>query len=139
MKSLIVFGAVLLWMIFKVEAQNSLTNGLVAYYPFTGNANDASGNGHNGTVYGATLAPDRFGQSNQAYHFDGSSRIFLGNSTLISGSALTLTAWIKPDSVSSSGMNVISSGTQNSYVLATATIAKISKTESPSFNSLFQM
>jgi hypothetical protein len=30
----------------------SLRNGLVAYYPFCGNANDASGNGHNGTVIG---------------------------------------------------------------------------------------
>ena len=27
------------------------TNGLVAYYPFNGNADDESGNGNNGTVY----------------------------------------------------------------------------------------
>ena len=27
-----------------------LSAGLVAYYPFDGNANDASGNGHNGTI-----------------------------------------------------------------------------------------
>jgi hypothetical protein len=50
-----------------IYAQNSLTNGLVGYYPFNGNANDVSGNGHNGTVYGATLASDRFKQPNQAY------------------------------------------------------------------------
>jgi hypothetical protein len=31
------------------------TNGLEAYYPFTGNANDMSGYGNNGTVNGATL------------------------------------------------------------------------------------
>jgi hypothetical protein len=30
------------------------TNGLVGYWPFNGNANDASGNGYNGTVNGAT-------------------------------------------------------------------------------------
>lgn len=113
MKS-IIFGLALLGMIFEVEAQNSLTNGLVIYYPFTGNADDASGNGHNGTVYGATLAPDRFGQPNQAYHFDGNSRIFVANSVLVSGSAITLAAWIKSDMVSSNWMNVISSGTQNS-------------------------
>jgi len=35
-----------------------LTTGLVAYYPFNGNANDASGNGNNGTVNGATLTAD---------------------------------------------------------------------------------
>lgn len=121
MKNLIVFGMVLFGMIFAAEAQNSLTNGLVIYYPFAGNANDASGNGHNGTVYGAILAPDRFGQPNQAYHFDGSSRIFIANSILVSGSAITLAAWVKPDMVSSNWMNVISSGTQNSYVLGLAT------------------
>ncbi len=49
------------------------TNGLVAYYPFIGNANDASGNGNNGTVNGATLTTDRFGSANKAYNFDGSS------------------------------------------------------------------
>ena len=33
-----------------------LSNGLVAWYPFDGNASDMSGNGNHGTVYGATLA-----------------------------------------------------------------------------------
>lgn len=47
------------------------TEGLVAYYPFNGNANDESGNGHNGTVNGATLTSDRSGNTNSAYSFDG--------------------------------------------------------------------
>ena len=50
-----------------------LTNGLVGYWPFNGNANDESGNGNNGTVNGATLATDRFGNSNKAYNFTGST------------------------------------------------------------------
>ena len=45
------------------------TNGLVGYWPFNGNANDESGNGNNGTVNGATLAADRFGNGNKAYDF----------------------------------------------------------------------
>ena len=45
------------------------TNGLVAYYPFNGNANDASTNTHNGTVTGATLTTDRYGNANSAYDF----------------------------------------------------------------------
>jgi hypothetical protein len=49
------------------------TNGLVAWYPFNGNANDSSGNGNNGTVNGATLSTDRFGQPNHCYSFDGNS------------------------------------------------------------------
>jgi hypothetical protein len=36
----------------QVQAQSFLTNGLVTYYPFNGNANDASGNGNNGTIQG---------------------------------------------------------------------------------------
>lgn len=46
-------------------------DGLVAYYPFNGNANDESGNNHNATVYGASLATDRFNKPNSAYEFDG--------------------------------------------------------------------
>lgn len=52
-----------------------LNDGLVAYYPFNGNANDASGNGNDGTVNGATLATDRFGNPNSAYTFNGASVI----------------------------------------------------------------
>ena len=48
------------------------TEGLVAYYPFNGNANDESGNGNNGTVNGAAMIEDRFGSIDQAYNFDGS-------------------------------------------------------------------
>ena len=47
------------------------TNGLIGWWPFTGNANDASGNGNHGTVLGASLNTDRFSQVNSAYLFDG--------------------------------------------------------------------
>lgn len=46
------------------------TSGLMAYYPFNGNANDASGNGNNGTVIGATLTTDRFEKLDNAYNFN---------------------------------------------------------------------
>ena len=47
-------------------------NGLVGWWPFNGNANDASGNGNNGTVNnGAVLTTDRFGGLNSAYNLDG--------------------------------------------------------------------
>jgi hypothetical protein len=46
-------------------------NGLIGWWPFNGNANDESGNGNHGTVNGATLTNDRFGNSNMAYSFDG--------------------------------------------------------------------
>ena len=49
------------------------TNGLVAYWPFNGNANDESGNGNNGINYGATATSDRNGITNSALSFNGSS------------------------------------------------------------------
>lgn len=57
------------------------TNGLVAYYPFNGNANDESGNGNNGIVNGATLTTDRCGNLNSAYYFDGRSNIIVSPSS----------------------------------------------------------
>ncbi|TAF12105.1 MAG: hypothetical protein EAZ75_03925, partial [Flavobacteriia bacterium] len=56
------------------------SNGLVAYWPFSGNANDQSGNGNNGTVNGATLTTDRFGNSNSAYNFAENQQITIPNS-----------------------------------------------------------
>ena len=49
------------------------SDGLVAYYPFNGNANDASGNGNQGTVNGATLTSDRDGNEESAFYFSGSN------------------------------------------------------------------
>ena len=46
-------------------------SGLIGWWPFNGNANDESGNKHNGKVNGATLTSDRFGNTSQAYNFDG--------------------------------------------------------------------
>jgi hypothetical protein len=71
-------------------------NGLVGWWPFNGNANDESGNGNHGTVNGATLTQDRFGNANLAYGFDGvDDWIEVQNSaqvTLIGN--LTLSAWV---------------------------------------------
>src|SRR5215213_8904042 len=55
---------------FGISAQG-IHDSLVAFYPFNGNANDASGKGNNGNVNGASVATDRFGNSNAAYDFDG--------------------------------------------------------------------
>lgn len=49
------------------------TLGLKAFWPFCGNANDASGFGNNGTISGATLTTDRFNVPNNAYSFNGTS------------------------------------------------------------------
>jgi len=73
------------------------TDGLVAYYPFNGNANDASGNDINGTVSGATLTANKNGDVNSAYSFDGDQDIItIPNTDMINTSQITVSAWIKP-------------------------------------------
>ncbi len=70
-------------------------NGLIAYYPFNGNANDESGNGNNGTVYGAILTTDRYGNTNSAYSFDGiNDYINIGNNVK-PPFPLTISTWVK--------------------------------------------
>ncbi len=49
------------------------TGELVAYYPFNGDASDASGHGNNGVVHGALAVPDRFGNPGSAFSFDGTN------------------------------------------------------------------
>jgi hypothetical protein len=88
----------------QVHAQSFLTNGLEAYYPFNGNANDASGNGNNGLVNGAALTADRFGAANSAYRFNGTSWIQLPDAVEpAQPSGLTVSAWVLADSGANSG------------------------------------
>ena len=76
------------------ETEPTLENGLVAYYPFNGNANDGSGNDNDGTVNGATLTSDRNGNNNSAYTFDGSSYIELPDGIYFDG-PFTISGWVK--------------------------------------------
>jgi len=77
------------------------SNGLVGWWPFNGNANDESGNGNNGTVNGATLTTDRFGNANQAYSFDGNnSTINCSGPSIPPNNSFTLSIWVNPNSTS---------------------------------------
>ena len=60
------------------------TNGLVGWWPFTGNANDLSGNGNNCTIYNSpTLCPDRNLVSNSAYFLNGTNNWINTNSAFL--------------------------------------------------------
>ena len=77
------------------NSYNSLNKGLVAYYPFNGNANDESGNGKHGVVLGATLATDRFGVANRNYHFSGTNQwIYANNIPEPTNNSFTWSCWI---------------------------------------------
>ncbi|MEW6087618.1 MAG: LamG domain-containing protein [bacterium] len=82
-----------------VQAAGILSReGLAAYYPFNGNANDESGNGNSGIVHGAVLAKDKFGNNDRAYSFDGiDDNIEVPDSgSLDLTNTLTVTMWFKP-------------------------------------------
>jgi len=85
---------------FGMEVATADVNaGLVGYWPFDGNALDASGNGNNGTVYGATLAADRFGNPSSAYSFDGIDDYIqtLNNGPTVGNAEYSIAIWVKPD------------------------------------------
>ncbi len=72
------------------------TNGLVGYWPFNGNANDESGNSNNGTVSGATLITDRFGNANKAYDFNGlTNYIEIAHNAIFNVTSFTISVWYK--------------------------------------------
>jgi hypothetical protein len=79
------------------EPPEDLQNGLVAYYPFNGDAEDASGNGFNGVKHNMTPTTDRFGVSNSAYLLNGSSSYIeiLGIDDNFDLQDHTISAWVK--------------------------------------------
>jgi hypothetical protein len=76
---------------------STLSSGLVAYFPFTGNAGDSSGKGNHGVATGISLTTDRFSKKESAYQFPGDSAAFINipikNGIGIS-SEISLCAWI---------------------------------------------
>lgn len=78
------------------------TNGLVAFYPFNGGANDISGNANNGTVNGATLTNDRNGLPSAAYNFNGiNNYIQIPHNVLLNlTNSLTISVWYNTNDIS---------------------------------------
>ncbi|MDX2190650.1 MAG: LamG-like jellyroll fold domain-containing protein [Bacteroidota bacterium] len=111
MKSILKYLVFGLWMTLsfsKLRAQINLQDGLVAAYDFNGNANDASGNSNNGSVVGASLTFDRFGNANSAYNFNGNGNyIVVPNSSSLNQNFTTLgiSFWTKWDPIVNSNTN----------------------------------
>jgi hypothetical protein len=88
---------IILCLILFAKGYSQPTDNIVAYYAFSGDANDGTSNAKNATVSGATLTTDRLGKANSAYSFNGSSSlIYLPNNLLPGSSAdLCLSFWFK--------------------------------------------
>lgn len=79
-----------------------ISSGLIAHFPFNGNANDESGNGRNATVYNQAntfLDSDRFGRNNSAYRFEnpinGIDPVIWGDGLNLAGKSFSISMWIK--------------------------------------------
>jgi hypothetical protein len=97
-----------------VGARADITTGLVGYWPLDGDALDASGHGHDGTVQGAvTPVVDRNGSPASAMKFPGqtSAYIDLGQppELLIKG-AMTVSAWVRADTLAQTGRIIAKQG-----------------------------
>lgn len=90
------------------KAIYKLPDGLIAFYPFNGNANDISENHLNGFSF-ASLTNDRFGNSNSAYHFNGSNQYidFPNDSLLKPQFPFTLACWVKLEQYDPSNFMVV--------------------------------
>jgi len=102
-------------------ATDSLTDGLVAYYPFNGDANDASSNGNDGTVNGAIPTADRFGNTDSAYHFNGNGNdtysIELPHTVIDGLTDITSSVWVQTSEVHQGILSGANSGSENQYLI----------------------
>lgn len=87
------------------KSQDSITNGLMGYYPFNGNADDASGNGRHGTIQGAVSTQDRRGISGKAMSFNGSGQfVSLPAASILNGAAkASISLWLRDSSTLQTG------------------------------------
>jgi hypothetical protein len=95
--------------------KSKLKEGLVAYYPFNGNAHDESGNNYHLTNKGAILTRNRFNQENKAFHFNGTDASM--DVPALSGAGqitdFTISLWVRADELQPSGHMMSFSGKEN--------------------------
>ena len=91
-----------------LRESSSATNGLAAFYPFKGNADDKSGHDRNGVLHGPALTSDRHGFANSAYLFNGAATYIQIPDVMFSPSAsgVTVCAWVLASDISQRGMAV---------------------------------
>lgn len=79
-------------------------SGLISCYAFSGDVKDEFANNH-GTASNVSLTMDRFGNTNSAYTFLGttSSSVQLANASFFANNSYTYSAWVKPYSLPYSG------------------------------------
>jgi len=104
------------------DSSISRVEGLVAYYPFNGNANDESGNGNHGdtTGHAPTLVADRFGKDSSAYSFDGvDDYIIINPMGDFPSTGITASFWMLSSDITHQGtpLSYATSSTENMFLV----------------------
>lgn len=112
----------------KIGPQSSApTNGLIAYYPLSGDTRDYSGSGYDGFPTNIVSAPDRFGLANGAFYFSGTnSFIDLGNPPAFNfRNDFSLSIWVKATTpqIGTYFLGKYSAFSMNAYGLGTSDFA----------------
>ena len=98
MKKITLLSLIIALFTFCNQVNAQVSNNLILHYSFdNGNALDEVGS-NNGTVYGATSCPDRFGNPDMAYHFSTSS-IEVATCNLGDLTEASISIWLEPDSL----------------------------------------
>jgi hypothetical protein len=95
------------------------TNGLLAFWPFTGNTNDVTANANHLTNNGATLVADRNGVANAAYSFNGTGN-YLEKTTpsfvFSPSGTFSISFWLNRPSTTGGVAMMSGSGTANNFI-----------------------
>ncbi|MBK6902918.1 MAG: T9SS type A sorting domain-containing protein [Saprospirales bacterium] len=99
-----------------VKIFNASAGDLIAHYPFTGNAEDVSGNELHGEVNGAILTVDQFGVPQRAYYFNGGTQhIEVANDPLLNfQDGITVHGWFSADALPEKETFLLSHGSWQS-------------------------
>lgn len=95
---------------FNVSVAADLTDGIMAYYPFNGDANDHSGNNNHGEEYGGIeYAP---GVSGESASFDGINDYIrvASNPSLNPADQLSISFWVKVDGITNEWSPIVHKG-----------------------------
>jgi hypothetical protein len=88
-----------------------LETGLVAAYRFAGDANDATGNGHDGQSTSTGATSDRFGVADRAFVFSQGARVDVPHSAALNfGQSFSIGAWVRLDGAQQHYTGLISKG-----------------------------
>ncbi len=104
-----------------VKNFNAVPGDLIAHYPFTGNANDVSGNQLHGQANGAILTADQNGGQQRAYYFNGGTQnITVPNSPILNfQDGITLSCWFKANALPEKETFLLSHGSwQNRWKIS---------------------